>query len=99
MVAFKNLNLKMRILKTYPEIDRNPYRTKINQKVKWKPIHERTSVDAFPTRRFSHIWVRTGEVKTIGKVGGAPIDGRSKVVAFRNALVAQRFVSEQTRNT
>ena len=100
MVAFKNSDLETRILKKCLEVDRNPYRTKISRKAKWKLIHERTSaeLDAFPTKRFSHIWMRTGEVKTIGKAGGASIDRGSKAAAFGNALVAQRFVSKRNRN-
>ena len=100
MVAFKNSDLETRILKKCLEVDRNPYRTKINRKAKWKLIHERTSaeLDAFPTKRFSHIWMRTGEAKTIGKVDGAPFDGGSKAAAFGNALVAQNFVSKRNRN-
>ena len=80
MVAFKNSNLE-RILKTYSEVDRNLYRTKISRKTKWKLIHERTFADfGRVSNETVFIHLGTHEVKTIGKVDGAPIDGGSKVL-------------------
>ena len=98
MVAFKNSNLE-RILKTYSEVDRNLYRTKISRKTKWKLIHERTFADfGRVSNETVFIHLGTHEVKTIGKVDGALIDKGSKVAAFRNTLVAQSFVFERNRN-
>ena len=80
MVAFKNSNLE-RILKTYSEVERNLYRTKISRKTKWKLIHERIFADfGRVSNETVFIHLSTHEVKTIGKVDGALIDKGSKVL-------------------